>query len=70
MTATEKTIAQTKPANANLFARLFDGLDEPSRLAIETADNRRISYGDLIAMSGRMANVCTMVDKCGRSVGA
>ena len=25
-------------ANANLFARLFDGLDDPSRLAIETHD--------------------------------
>ena len=48
----------TSPAaNANLFARLFDGLDDPSRLAIATADNRRITYGDLIAMAGRMANV-------------
>ena len=51
----------TSPAkatvNANLFSRLFDGLIEPSRLAIETPDGRRISYGDLIAMSGRMANV-------------
>ncbi|CCD96511.1 putative O-succinylbenzoate--CoA ligase (menE) [Bradyrhizobium sp. ORS 375] len=44
-------------ANANLFARLFDGLDDPSRLAIETHDGQRISYGDLIARSGRMANV-------------
>ena len=57
MTAIEKTTAQTNSANANLFARLFGDLDEPSRLAIETPDNRRISYGDLIAMSGRMANV-------------
>jgi malonyl-CoA/methylmalonyl-CoA synthetase len=44
-------------ANANLFSRLFDGLDDPKRLAIETADGARISYGDLIARSGQMANV-------------
>ena len=47
----------TSAGNANLFSRLFDGLDDPSRLAIETDDGRRISYGDLVAMSGRMANV-------------
>jgi malonyl-CoA/methylmalonyl-CoA synthetase len=44
-------------ANANLFCRLFDGLDDPSRLAIETHDGRRISYADLIARAGQMANV-------------
>ncbi|HKS18622.1 MAG TPA: malonyl-CoA synthase [Bradyrhizobium sp.] len=44
-------------ANANLFSRLFDGLDDPSRLAIEQLDGTRISYGDLIAQAGRMANV-------------
>ena len=44
-------------ANANLFSRLFDGLDDPSRLAIETHDGQRISYGDLIARAGQMANV-------------
>ena len=44
-------------ANANLFSRLFDGLDDPSRLAIETHDGGRISYGDLIARAGQMANV-------------
>jgi malonyl-CoA/methylmalonyl-CoA synthetase len=43
--------------NANLFSRLFDGLDDPSRLAIETTDGQRISYGDLIARAGQMANV-------------
>jgi malonyl-CoA/methylmalonyl-CoA synthetase len=43
-------------SNANLFSRLFDQLDNPARLAIETADGQRISYGDLIAMSGRCAN--------------
>ncbi len=41
--------------NANLFSRLFDGLTDPGKLAIET-DGRRISYGDLIAQSGQMAN--------------
>lgn len=44
-------------ANANLFSRLFDGLDDPNRLAIETFDGKRISYGDLIARAGQMANV-------------
>src|SRR5438552_4803421 len=44
-------------ANANLFSRLFDGLDDPSRLAIEQLDGTRISYGDLIARAGQMANV-------------
>ena len=44
-------------ANANLFSRLFDGLDSPARLAIETHDGARISYGDLIARAGQMANV-------------
>src|ERR1700709_2575081 len=52
MNATEKTIM-----NANLFSRLFDNLDDPSRLAIETVDGQRISYGDLIARAGQTANV-------------
>ena len=52
MNAPQKTIM-----NANLFSRLFDGLDDPSRLAIETVDGQRISYGDLIARAGQMANV-------------
>src|SRR5215470_12240023 len=43
--------------NANLFSRLFDGLDDPKRLAIETHDGERISYGDLIARAGQVANV-------------
>src|ERR1700754_1737415 len=42
-------------ANANLFSRLFDGLTDPGKLAIET-DGRRISYGDLVAQAGQMAN--------------
>src|SRR3954453_13594244 len=44
-------------ANANLFSRLFDGLDDPSRLAIETVEGQRITYGDLIARAGQTANV-------------
>src|SRR3954454_12658067 len=52
MNAIRKTIM-----NANLFSRLFDNLDNPNRLAIETADGGRISYGDLIARAGQMANV-------------
>ncbi|MGN6311420.1 MAG: AMP-binding protein, partial [Xanthobacteraceae bacterium] len=43
-------------ANANLFSRLLDNLDDPSRLAIETLDGQHISYGDLIALSGQIAN--------------
>src|ERR1700748_1840113 len=43
--------------NANLFSRLFDGLDDPARLAIETLDGEHISYGDLIARAGQVANV-------------
>lgn len=40
----------------NSFSRLFDTLKDPSRLAIETSDGGRISYGDLIARSGQIAN--------------
>src|SRR6266568_4944064 len=43
-------------ANANLFSRLFDGLDDPNRLAIETIDGQHISYTALIARAGQMAN--------------
>jgi malonyl-CoA/methylmalonyl-CoA synthetase len=52
MNAPQKTIM-----NANLFSRLFDGLDDPARLAIETTDGQHISYGDLISRAGQMANV-------------
>jgi len=45
------------PANANLFSRLFDKLDDPGRLAIEMLDGQRISYGELIARAGQMANL-------------
>jgi malonyl-CoA/methylmalonyl-CoA synthetase len=52
MNETQKTIM-----NANLFSRLFDALDDPGRLAIETTDGQRISYGELISRAGQMANV-------------
>src|SRR6266852_6306419 len=52
MNAPQKTIM-----NANLFSRLFDRLDDPSRLAIETTDGQRISYGELISRAGQMANL-------------
>jgi hypothetical protein len=38
----------------NLFSRLFDGLDDSSRLAIEAPDGGHISYGDLITWAGKM----------------
>src|SRR5436190_4983241 len=50
MNATQKTIM-----NANLFSRLFDALGDPARLAIETIEGARISYGELIARTGQMA---------------
>jgi malonyl-CoA/methylmalonyl-CoA synthetase len=58
MNAPKKDIKKTI-MNANLFSRLFDGLDDPNRLAIETlnGDGQRISYGDLIGRAGQMANV-------------
>src|SRR6202034_2817093 len=43
--------------NASLFSRLFDSLDDPKRLAIETVDGKHISYGDLIGRAGQLANV-------------
>src|ERR1700754_4298215 len=52
MNASQKTIM-----NDNLFSRLFDGIDDLNRVAIETLDGQRISYGDLVARAGQMANV-------------
>src|ERR1700743_2963457 len=54
-------VQQNNSKNANLFSRLFDGLDDPNRLAIEQIDGSRISYGDLIARAGQIANV--LVDR-------
>lgn len=42
--------------NANLFARLSDSIEDPAATAIETAAGERISYADLVARAGRMAN--------------
>src|SRR5215208_6111241 len=56
MNATQKTMM-----NANLFSRLFDDLDDAARPAIETIAGARISYGELIARAGQMANV--LVDR-------
>src|SRR6201997_5616721 len=47
--------------NANVFSRLFDELDDSKRLAIETLDGQRISYGELILRAGQLANV--LVDR-------
>src|ERR1700755_3276849 len=52
---------QSTDLNANLFSRLFDGLDDPKRLGIEPVDGQHISYGDLIARAGQIANV--LVDR-------
>lgn len=42
--------------NANLFDILETGITDPDATAIETAGGQRISYGDLVARTGRMAN--------------
>lgn len=42
--------------NANLFALLADGIADPDATAIETASGERISYAELVARTGRMAN--------------
>ncbi|CAO3431321.1 malonate--CoA ligase [Azospirillum doebereinerae] len=40
-----------------LFDHLLSPATDPARIAIETADGGRLSYGDLRAATGRMANV-------------
>ena len=42
--------------NANLFALLTDNIADPDATAIETASGERISYAELVARTGRMAN--------------
>ena len=42
--------------NANLFALLADSIQAPDATAIETPSGERISYADLVARTGRMAN--------------
>ena len=41
---------------ANLFSQLFGDLKDAGKVAIETSDGKRITYGDLIAQSGQIAN--------------
>jgi malonyl-CoA/methylmalonyl-CoA synthetase len=41
--------------NENLFARV-QAIADPARLFIETPAGRRLTYGDAIALSGRLAN--------------
>jgi malonyl-CoA/methylmalonyl-CoA synthetase len=43
--------------NSNLYSRLLESIDDPTRLAIETLEGERVSYGDLITRAGQMANV-------------
>jgi malonyl-CoA/methylmalonyl-CoA synthetase len=43
-------------ANANLFSRLFDGLVNTDKVAIEPLDGAHVTYGDLIARSAQIAN--------------
>jgi malonyl-CoA/methylmalonyl-CoA synthetase len=43
-------------ANANLFSRLFDGLVNTDKVAIEPLDGAQVTYGDLIARSAQIAN--------------
>jgi len=43
--------------NANLFAQLAASIGDASRIAIETEDGEHISYDELLARSGRLANV-------------
>jgi malonyl-CoA/methylmalonyl-CoA synthetase len=42
--------------NANLFALLSDSISDPNATAIETASGERISYADLVARTGKIAN--------------
>jgi malonyl-CoA/methylmalonyl-CoA synthetase len=43
--------------NANLFARLAAAAGDPRRLAIETLDGEKLTYADLFALAGRLANL-------------
>ncbi len=42
--------------SANIFDLLSGTITDPAAVAIETADGRIISYGELLALSGQMAN--------------
>ncbi|MFC4170526.1 malonyl-CoA synthase [Microvirga sp. GCM10011540] len=45
--------------NASLFERFERSISDPTRTVISTPAGGTLSYGDLIAMSGRLANVLT-----------
>ncbi len=42
--------------NANLFDRFERSIADPAGTAIETGDGRRLTYGDIVARSGRLAH--------------
>jgi malonyl-CoA/methylmalonyl-CoA synthetase len=44
-------------SDANLFTLLFANQRDPAKTAIETAGGERLSFADLVALSGRYANV-------------
>ena len=45
--------------NANLFDLLARGITDPDKVAIETASGEQITYADLVARTGRVANALT-----------
>ena len=49
-------------ANANLFSRLFDTLDDPNRLAIETADGGQWSVDSWTHAYGEAPDILTIAE--------
>jgi malonyl-CoA/methylmalonyl-CoA synthetase len=47
----------SEPDNANLFAQIMCAVDDSNRIAVETTDGAVLSYADIFALSGRIANV-------------
>lgn len=52
--------------NENLFEQIRARIADPAKTAIETQEGERISYADLVALSGRAANA---LRQCGVEVG-
>jgi malonyl-CoA/methylmalonyl-CoA synthetase len=50
--------------NHNLFSRLREGFPEEEATLIERADSSKISYADVVAMSGRLANALVGFGLC------
>jgi malonyl-CoA/methylmalonyl-CoA synthetase len=48
--------AMTYPASANLFHRLAASIADPAKTAIVAEGSGKISYADLVALTGRIAN--------------